>query len=98
MGGSAQPAVRPPTRATRSAGAVVASRRHDIEHPGARTYVRDEAGGVTMASRTEIAAMRRALELAALGPVRGPNPRVGCVLLDPDGAPLGEGWHAGAGT
>ncbi|UZN05329.1 bifunctional diaminohydroxyphosphoribosylaminopyrimidine deaminase/5-amino-6-(5-phosphoribosylamino)uracil reductase RibD [Cellulomonas sp. S1-8] len=47
--------------------------------------------------------MRRALELAARGPL-GPNPRVGCVLLAPDGdlpgggAVLGEGWHRGAGT
>ncbi|WP_136520010.1 bifunctional diaminohydroxyphosphoribosylaminopyrimidine deaminase/5-amino-6-(5-phosphoribosylamino)uracil reductase RibD [Cellulomonas telluris] len=45
----------------------------------------------------ETAAMRRALELAARGPL-GPNPRVGCVLLGPDGAVLGEGWHRGAGT
>ena len=29
--------------------------------------------------------MRRALELAALGPARGVNPRVGCVILSPDG-------------
>ncbi|MBO3093430.1 bifunctional diaminohydroxyphosphoribosylaminopyrimidine deaminase/5-amino-6-(5-phosphoribosylamino)uracil reductase RibD [Cellulomonas dongxiuzhuiae] len=41
--------------------------------------------------------MRRALELAARGPY-GPNPRVGCVLLAPDGTTLGEGWHRGAGT
>ncbi|WP_308796808.1 bifunctional diaminohydroxyphosphoribosylaminopyrimidine deaminase/5-amino-6-(5-phosphoribosylamino)uracil reductase RibD [Agromyces silvae] len=43
-------------------------------------------------------AMRRALELAALGPARGVNPRVGCVLLGPDGTTLAEGWHRGAGT
>lgn len=42
--------------------------------------------------------MRRALDLAALGPVAGPNPRVGCVLLAPDGAVVGEGYHRGAGT
>jgi len=41
--------------------------------------------------------MRRALELAARGPL-GPNPRVGCVLLAADGTVLGEGWHRGAGT
>ncbi|QCB95283.1 bifunctional diaminohydroxyphosphoribosylaminopyrimidine deaminase/5-amino-6-(5-phosphoribosylamino)uracil reductase RibD [Cellulomonas shaoxiangyii] len=41
--------------------------------------------------------MRRALELAGRGPL-GPNPRVGCVLLGPDGSVLGEGWHRGAGT
>lgn len=45
----------------------------------------------------EVAAMRRALELAGRGPL-GANPRVGCVLLAPDGAVVGEGWHRGAGT
>jgi len=48
-------------------------------------------------SLQELAAMRRALELAGRGP-RGANPQVGCVLLAPDGATLGEGWHQGAGT
>lgn len=43
-------------------------------------------------------AMLRALALAAAGPAHGPNPRVGCVLLGPDGRVLGEGWHRGAGT
>lgn len=48
---------------------------------------------------SELAAMDRALELARRGPVYGPNPRVGCVLLAPGGsAVLAEGWHAGAGT
>src|SRR3982751_6556861 len=44
-------------------------------------------------------AMRRALELAASpgGPL-GPNPRVGCVLLAPDGSEVAEGFHRGAGT
>ncbi|MRG60500.1 bifunctional diaminohydroxyphosphoribosylaminopyrimidine deaminase/5-amino-6-(5-phosphoribosylamino)uracil reductase RibD [Agromyces sp. CFH 90414] len=42
--------------------------------------------------------MRRALALAALGPATGVNPRVGCVLLAPDGSVLAEGWHRGAGT
>lgn len=51
-----------------------------------------------MATEAEVAAMRRALELAELGPARGPNPRVGCVVLDTGGTPVGEGWHAGAGT
>lgn len=47
---------------------------------------------------SETAAMRRALRLAASpGFVKGPNPRVGCVLIDNTGAPVGEGWHAGAG-
>lgn len=42
--------------------------------------------------------MTRALDLARRGPAHGPNPRVGCVLLAPDGRLVGEGWHAGAGT
>jgi diaminohydroxyphosphoribosylaminopyrimidine deaminase/5-amino-6-(5-phosphoribosylamino)uracil reductase len=44
--------------------------------------------------------MRRALELAERG--RGatsPNPMVGAVLVDPDGAGVvGEGWHRSAGS
>jgi len=44
------------------------------------------------------AAMRRALELAARGPLAGGNPRVGCVLLDDEGRAVAEGWHRGAGT
>jgi diaminohydroxyphosphoribosylaminopyrimidine deaminase / 5-amino-6-(5-phosphoribosylamino)uracil reductase len=44
-------------------------------------------------------AMRRALELARTpGVPLGPNPRVGCVLLSPDGAEVAEGYHRGAGT
>ncbi|KRE25997.1 bifunctional diaminohydroxyphosphoribosylaminopyrimidine deaminase/5-amino-6-(5-phosphoribosylamino)uracil reductase RibD [Agromyces sp. Soil535] len=46
----------------------------------------------------DAAAMRRALELAARGPARGVNPRVGCVILSPHGDVLAEGWHRGAGT
>jgi len=42
--------------------------------------------------------MRRALALAVRGPANGPNPRVGCVLLDVTGDVVGEGWHRGAGT
>ena len=44
------------------------------------------------------AAMRRGFELAALGPARGVNPQVGCVLLSPSGELLAEGYHRGAGT
>jgi diaminohydroxyphosphoribosylaminopyrimidine deaminase/5-amino-6-(5-phosphoribosylamino)uracil reductase len=49
--------------------------------------------------RSESVAMQRALELAA-GPdvPLWPNPRVGCVLLAPDGSILAEGHHRGAGT
>jgi diaminohydroxyphosphoribosylaminopyrimidine deaminase/5-amino-6-(5-phosphoribosylamino)uracil reductase len=42
--------------------------------------------------------MRRALELAALGPVLGDHARVGAVVLDPDGTTIAEGHHRGAGT
>jgi diaminohydroxyphosphoribosylaminopyrimidine deaminase/5-amino-6-(5-phosphoribosylamino)uracil reductase len=50
-------------------------------------------------SSAERAAMRRALALAASpdAPL-GPNPRVGCVLIAPDGATVAEGHHRGAGT
>ncbi len=44
-------------------------------------------------------AMRRALDLArSPGVPVGPNPRVGCVLLAPDGTEIAEGFHRGAGT
>ena len=47
----------------------------------------------------ETQAMRRALQLAASpGVPTGPNPRVGCVLLDGGGATVAEGFHRGAGT
>lgn len=51
------------------------------------------------ASAAEVAAMRRALELAqSAGVPLAPNPRVGCVLLDASGVAIGEGFHRGAGT
>jgi len=53
---------------------------------------------VTLAPAVLETAMRRALELAARGTPLGVNPRVGCVLLRPDGTVVGEGWHRGAGT
>lgn len=43
-------------------------------------------------------AMRRAFELASLGPADNANPQVGCVILDPAGSIIAEGWHLGAGT
>ena len=50
-------------------------------------------------SDTERSAMRRALELAASPDVPlGPNPRVGCVLLDAAGRTVAEGFHRGAGN
>jgi diaminohydroxyphosphoribosylaminopyrimidine deaminase/5-amino-6-(5-phosphoribosylamino)uracil reductase len=49
-------------------------------------------------SEAERSAMRRALALAATpGVPLGPNPRVGCVLLDDAGATVAEGFHRGAG-
>jgi diaminohydroxyphosphoribosylaminopyrimidine deaminase/5-amino-6-(5-phosphoribosylamino)uracil reductase len=43
--------------------------------------------------------MTRALELARTpGVPLGPNPRVGCVLIDGDGTTVAEGYHRGAGT
>ncbi|MER7509833.1 MULTISPECIES: bifunctional diaminohydroxyphosphoribosylaminopyrimidine deaminase/5-amino-6-(5-phosphoribosylamino)uracil reductase RibD [Streptomyces] len=42
--------------------------------------------------------MRRAIELAARGlGSTSPNPVVGCVITDPSGAVVGEGWHERAG-
>jgi diaminohydroxyphosphoribosylaminopyrimidine deaminase/5-amino-6-(5-phosphoribosylamino)uracil reductase len=50
-------------------------------------------------SAAERAAMRRALALAATPEVPlGPNPRVGCVLLNSSGTVVAEGFHRGAGT
>ena len=47
----------------------------------------------------EQAAMRRALALATTpGVPTGPNPRVGCVVLDAAGRTVAEGWHRGAGS
>jgi diaminohydroxyphosphoribosylaminopyrimidine deaminase/5-amino-6-(5-phosphoribosylamino)uracil reductase len=47
-----------------------------------------------VASPTEIAAMHRAMRLAAFGMASTrPNPVVGAVVLDPAGAVVGEGWH-----
>ncbi|MFC4494917.1 bifunctional diaminohydroxyphosphoribosylaminopyrimidine deaminase/5-amino-6-(5-phosphoribosylamino)uracil reductase RibD [Streptomyces ovatisporus] len=42
--------------------------------------------------------MRRAVELAARGlGSTSPNPVVGCVVLNSEGHPVGEGWHQRAG-
>jgi diaminohydroxyphosphoribosylaminopyrimidine deaminase/5-amino-6-(5-phosphoribosylamino)uracil reductase len=42
--------------------------------------------------------MDRAFALAELGPKHGPNPRVGCVIVDRRGKIAGEGYHHGAGS
>jgi diaminohydroxyphosphoribosylaminopyrimidine deaminase/5-amino-6-(5-phosphoribosylamino)uracil reductase len=59
----------------------------------------DPATDVAQAfSAAETAAMRRALQLARTpGVPLGPNPRVGCVILGPDGTEVAEGFHRGAG-
>lgn len=47
-----------------------------------------------MASAAEAAAMRRAIALSAAGlGTTSPNPPVGCVVLDPAGRIVGEGFH-----
>src|SRR5699024_12839097 len=57
------------------------------------------SGGEIMLDAAERRALARALEIAADPAVPlGPNPRVGCVLLGPDGEVLSEGRHRGAGT
>jgi diaminohydroxyphosphoribosylaminopyrimidine deaminase/5-amino-6-(5-phosphoribosylamino)uracil reductase len=44
-------------------------------------------------------AMLRAIELSRTpGVPLGPNPRVGCVLLAPDGEEIAQGFHRGAGS
>ncbi|WP_062078850.1 bifunctional diaminohydroxyphosphoribosylaminopyrimidine deaminase/5-amino-6-(5-phosphoribosylamino)uracil reductase RibD [Demequina globuliformis] len=49
-------------------------------------------------SVTSDGAMDLAVTLAGQGPEQGPNPRVGCVITDADGAVIAQGWHRGAGT
>ncbi len=51
-----------------------------------------------MSSRNFESAMRRALELALLGPAFGVNPQVGAVIVDANGCIIAEGYHRGAGT
>jgi len=52
----------------------------------------------TPESERDVALMRRALDLAARGPIGDPNPRVGAVIVDSGGVVVGEGFHEGAGT
>ncbi|MFC9222969.1 bifunctional diaminohydroxyphosphoribosylaminopyrimidine deaminase/5-amino-6-(5-phosphoribosylamino)uracil reductase RibD [Streptomyces hygroscopicus] len=47
-----------------------------------------------MATSNELTAMRRAIAISAQGlGTTSPNPPVGCVILDRDGVPVGEGYH-----
>lgn len=55
--------------------------------------------GAVTESPAELAAMLRALDLAVADDAPlGPNPRVGCVLISPEGRRIAEGHHRGAGT
>jgi diaminohydroxyphosphoribosylaminopyrimidine deaminase/5-amino-6-(5-phosphoribosylamino)uracil reductase len=46
----------------------------------------------------ELAAMRRAIVISAQGlGATSPNPPVGCVILDPEGSTVGEGYHVRKG-
>ena len=48
-------------------------------------------------SEADVEYLRRALDLAR--PTQPhPNPRVGAVIVSPEGVVLGEGWHLGPGT
>lgn len=50
-------------------------------------------------SEAEERALRQAIALAAdSGITLGPNPAVGCVLLDSSGRAIASGWHRGPGT
>jgi diaminohydroxyphosphoribosylaminopyrimidine deaminase / 5-amino-6-(5-phosphoribosylamino)uracil reductase len=52
-----------------------------------------------VASESKVRAMRHALGLAMSPDApRGPNPRVGAVIVGTDGDVVGEGYHRGAGT
>src|SRR3954451_4314311 len=88
--GSARRCRRPPSAAVAltSSAASPRSPKERTRRPGQMTRHGDER-----------VAMARALEIAqSPGVPLGPNPRVGCVLLGPDGAAIGEGFHRGAGT
>jgi diaminohydroxyphosphoribosylaminopyrimidine deaminase / 5-amino-6-(5-phosphoribosylamino)uracil reductase len=69
--------------------------RTGVEHEGQDMADREVN---TPEHERDIALMRRGLELAARGPAGDPNPRVGAIIVDPDGAIVGEGFHMGAGT
>ncbi len=59
----------------------------------------DREPDAAASSAAEKTAMRRALAIARTpGVPLGPNPRVGCVLLDRDGVEVAEGFHRGAGN
>lgn len=65
--------------------------------PGAVSARRCRTNSEERVTTAELAAMRRAFELARRGP-RSENPQVGAVLLSAEGQVLAEGWHCGAGS
>src|SRR6478609_8394017 len=88
MGGSRGGALR------RGCGTLPAAHTPELSRP----EVSMTSTEVERSAPAELSALRRALELARRGPVTGPNPRVGAVLIGSAGEVLGEGWHRGAGT
>ncbi len=58
----------------------------------------DRGAAAEGSALTPAEAMARAVEISLGGPEHGPNPRVGCVILDDAGGLVGEGFHRGAGT
>lgn len=81
-------------RKSLSPGRVMSSNHPTAEHPAPRP---DEPASGALSS-AEANALARALDLAVSpGTSLGPNPQVGCVLLDRTGATVAEGFHRGAG-
>ncbi len=67
-----------------------------MQRPGQRVTQPVTRVGPTIGA--DARAMRRAIELAELGlGSTSPNPIVGCVIVDPDGETVGEGYHACSG-
>lgn len=77
---------------------------HLAQHGDAVSAALDDAPGTAVDDDESLSASLQAQARAhswhpeALPIPHGPNPRVGCVILDADGTPLAEGWHRGAGT
>lgn len=78
-------------------GARVVAHLRAFVVPGV-VRTRNDGAEQNVASQTETAAMRRAIDAARTAVRTLPNPPVGCVLLSPDGAELAVGIHRGAGT
>src|SRR5690606_17649942 len=70
--------------------------RSSPQHPGSGSRMEQGIGMLEQVLLED--GMRRALAVSRRGPADDPNPQVGCVLLDPSGRIVAEGWHLGAGT